>query len=396
MIEFLDRNKKNNTLDYLKKMTQNPCIALPGTVMTLQSPDRTSLADRAASSSRRIGPGLLLCLAVSVAALAAEHLEALLFWRAWLEALVLAILIGTAVRTLWKPDSRWRPGIAFSAKTLLEVAVVLLGASLSAATVAAIGAPLLLGIAAVVFVAIGLSYGIGRLLGLSKRMAILVACGNSICGNSAIAATAPVIGADGDDVAASIAFTAVLGVVVVLGLPLLVPALGLSVHQFGILSGLTVYAVPQVLAATAPAGAAAIQIGTLVKLVRVLMLGPVILVLSLLSSRLREETDGPATQVAAERTAPRPVGLHRLVPWFIVGFVVMAAFRSAGLIPAVLLPPLATVANVLTIVSMAALGLSVDIRSVAQAGPRVTATVVLSLLALGAISLGLIRLLGVA
>jgi uncharacterized membrane protein YadS len=124
----------------------------------------------------------------------------------------------------------------------------------------------------VVFVAIGLSYGIGRLLGLSKRMAILVACGNSICGNSAIAATAPVIGADGDDVAASIAFTAVLGVVVVLGLPLLIPALGLSVHQFGILSGLTVYAVPQVLARTAPAGAAAIQIGTLVKLVRVLML----------------------------------------------------------------------------------------------------------------------------
>ncbi len=374
-------------------MTQNPHIEWPGTVMTLESPDRTSLVDRAASGAKRIGPGLLLCLAVSVAALGAEHLEALFFHRAWLEALVLAILLGTLVRTLWKPDNRWRPGISFSAKTLLEIAVVLLGASLSAATVAATGAPLLLGIAAVVFVAIGLSYGIGRLLGLSKRMAILVACGNSICGNSAIAATAPVVGADGDDVAASIAFTAVLGVVVVLGLPLLIPVLGLSVHQFGILSGLTVYAVPQVLAATAPAGAVAVQIGTLVKLVRVLMLGPVILVLSLLSSRLREET---GAQVAAERPAPRPLGLHRLVPWFIVGFVVMAAFRSAGLIPAVLLPPLATAANVLTIVSMAALGLSVDIRSVVQAGPRVTATVVLSLLALAAISLGLIRLLGVA
>lgn len=374
-------------------MAQNPHIEWPGTVMTLESPDRTSLVDRAASGAKRIGPGLLLCLAVSVAALGAEHLEALFFHRAWLEALVLAILLGTLVRTLWKPDKRWRPGISFSAKTLLEIAVVLLGASLSAATVAATGAPLLLGIAAVVFVAIGLSYGIGRLLGLSKRMAILVACGNSICGNSAIAATAPVIGADGDDVAASIAFTAVLGVVVVLGLPLLIPVLGLSVHQFGILSGLTVYAVPQVLAATAPAGAVAVQIGTLVKLVRVLMLGPVILVLSLLSSRLREET---GAQVAAERPAPRPLGLHRLVPWFIVGFVVMAAFRSAGLIPSVLLPPLATAANVLTIVSMAALGLSVDIRSVVQAGPRVTATVVLSLLALGAISLGLIRLLGVA
>lgn len=364
--------------------------------MTYESPDRTSLVERTASGAKRIGPGLLLCLAVSVAALAAEHIEAAVFQRAWLEALVLAILIGTLVRSLWKPDDRWRPGISFSAKTLLEIAVVLLGASLSATTVAATGAPLLLGIAAVVFAAIGLSYGIGRLLGLSKRMAILVACGNSICGNSAIAATAPVIGADGDDVAASIAFTAVLGVAVVLGLPLLIPLLGLSVHQFGILSGLTVYAVPQVLAATAPAGPVAIQIGTLVKLVRVLMLGPVILMLSLLSGRLREETGAPAAQVAAERPAPRPVGIHRLVPWFIVGFVVMAAFRSAGLIPAVLLQPLATVASVLTIISMAALGLSVDIRSVAKAGPRVTATVVLSLVGLAAISLGLIRLLAAA
>ena len=84
-------------------------------------------------------------------------------------------------------------------------------------------------------------------------MAVLVACGNSICGNSAIAAVAPVIGADGKDVAASIAFTAVLGVLVVLGLPLLVPLLRLSETQYGVLAGLTVYAVPQVLAATAPA-----------------------------------------------------------------------------------------------------------------------------------------------
>ena len=84
---------------------------------------------------------------------------------------------------------------------------------------------LLFGIATVVAIALGSSYVICRALGLPQRMAILVACGNSICGNSAIAAVAPVIGADGDDIASSIAFTAVLGVVVVLGLPLLVPIL---------------------------------------------------------------------------------------------------------------------------------------------------------------------------
>ncbi len=364
--------------------------------MTLQSHSQTSSAGRIPGSLKRLGPGLLLCLVVSGAALAIEHLEAAFFQRAWLEALVLAILLGTLVRSFWSPASHWRAGISFSAKTLLEIAVVLLGASLSAATIAAAGAPLLLGIAAVVFVAIGLSYGIGRLLGLPQRMAILVACGNSICGNSAIAATAPVIGADGEDVAASIAFTAVLGVAVVLCLPLLIPALGLSVQQFGILSGLTVYAVPQVIAATAPAGHAAIQLGTLVKLVRVLMLGPVILVLSLLSGRLRAEPDAPAPHVTAgDRPAPHRIAPHHIVPWFILGFLVLAALRSAGLIPAVLLAPLATIANLLTIVSMAALGLGVDIRSVARAGPRVAAAVILSLLALAAISLGLIHLIGV-
>ncbi len=179
-------------------------------------------------------PGVGLCLAVTGSAYALEAGERALAGKAWLEALVLAILIGTAVRSLWTPDERWHEGIAFSAKYLLEVAVVLLGASVSAATILAAGLPLLAGIAGVVVSAILLSFGIGRLLGLPTRMALLVACGNSICGNSAIAAVAPVIGADSDDVAASIAFTAVLGVVVVLGLPLLGIALGMGGLAFGV------------------------------------------------------------------------------------------------------------------------------------------------------------------
>ena len=141
---------------------------------------------------------------------------------------MLAILIGTAVRSALRPDDRFSLGIRFSAKTLLEIAVVLLGASVSARAVMAAGPMLLAGIVGVVVVAITASYGIGRALGLEHKLATLVACGNSICGNSAIVAAAPVIGATAGDVAASIAFTAVLGVVVVLLLPLLVPLLHLS------------------------------------------------------------------------------------------------------------------------------------------------------------------------
>ena len=356
-----------------------------------------------ASASRRrsgtvaaIVPGVGLCGVVTAAAFMVEHIEVALFDRAWLEALVLAILIGAAVRTAWTPGARWHGGIAFSAKVLLEVAVMLLGAAISFRTLADIGPGLLFGIAGVVALAVTGSFTLCRLFGLPKRMAVLVACGNSICGNSAIAAVAPVIGADGDEVAASIAFTAVLGVLVVLGLPLLVPLLGFSVTQFGVFSGLTVYAVPQVIAATAPVGTAAIHLGTLVKLVRVLMLGPVVLALSLLAPRLREETDAPAPHVTTGgRPQPGQLPIHKVVPWFIVAFLLLAALHTLDLIPAAALPPTATVANGLTILSMAALGLGVDVRVVARAGVRVMGAVVASLLLLGGVSLALIHGLGV-
>ena len=341
-------------------------------------------------------PGILLCVSVSAAAAILERLEVSAFGRAWLEALVLAILIGAMIRTLWSPGTRWLSGIKFSAKALLEVAVLLLGCSLSVQTVMAIGPGLLGGIAIVVLIAIGTSYGIGKLLGLPHRMATLIACGNSICGNSAIAAVAPVIGADGEDISASIAFTAVLGVIVVLSLPLLPMLVHLSRPQYGVLAGLTVYPVPQVLAATTPLGSVAVQIGTLVKLVRVLMLGPVVVILSLLMSRWREEPDEAAPRVTGrDRSATGRLPLHAMVPWYIAGFLVMAGLRSADLLPHATLSPLTVAANLLTVISMAALGLGTDLRMVARAGGRVTAAVAISLLVLGFISFGLIRLHGV-
>ena len=346
---------------------------------------------------RRTLPGVGLCVLVTGAATLLAMMERWLFGAAWLESLVLAIIIGAVVRTAWTPSTRWQTGISFSAKMLLEIAVVLLGASVSARTVLAAGPGLLVGIAAVVVLAIGCSYGIGRLFGLPHRMATLVACGNSICGNSAIAAVAPVIGADGEDVAASIAFTALFGVVLVLLLPLAVPLLHLSGLQYGALAGLTVYAVPQVLAATAPVGTVAVQLGTLVKLVRVLMLGPVVLGLSLLTRRLRDETDEAAPHLTAGNR-PRQAGLplHKLVPWFILGFLGLATLRSLGMVPHAMLQPASWAASLLTVVSMAALGLGTDLRVAARAGGRVTAVVLLSLLALGLLSLTLIRLLGLA
>jgi uncharacterized integral membrane protein (TIGR00698 family) len=340
-------------------------------------PDRVESSDNAGLSGGVIAKavplswGVALCALVTLVAMTIQRFEEAVVGHPYLEAIVIAILLGTAIRTIWEPGSRWRAGVAFSAKQLLEVAVALLGASLTFAAIAASGFVLLGAIVVIVVCTLAASFGISRVLGLPVRLSILIACGNSICGNSAIAAVAPVIGASTDDIASSISFTAVLGVIMVLGLPLLIPLLHLSATHYGILAGMTVYAVPQVLAATVPAGLVATQIGTLVKLVRVMMLGPVVACIALFARGLR--VDRPGSGPATNR-------IFTTVPWFIVGFFVLAALRSSSLMPAVAVLPLQKVASILTIMSMAALGLGVDLRVIGQVGGKVTAAVTLSLL----------------
>jgi uncharacterized integral membrane protein (TIGR00698 family) len=344
-------------------------------------------------------PGLSLCCAVALAAVAGEYIETAIFGMKWIESLVLAIAIGIAIRSFRQPGQSLLAGIDFSAKFLLELAIVLLGASISLAAMKGAGAALIAGIAGVVVLSIGISYGIGRLFGLPPKLATLIACGNSICGNSAIVAVAPVIEADRKEIAAALTFTAVLGIAAVFLLPLLYLRTGMSVPQYGTLAGLTVYAVPQVIAATAPAGLLGVQTGTLVKLVRVLMLGPVLLVLgAIMKADLHHESvEGREIPQDDFRFYANPNGKPiALVPWFISGFGVMMILRSTGLIPEVAIVPMAQLSNVLTIIAMAALGLSVDIRSVAHAGGRVMAVAILSLAGLVAISFGLIALLDLA
>jgi uncharacterized integral membrane protein (TIGR00698 family) len=328
-------------------------------------------------------PGVVLSVLVGAFSLGVQHVEERTFGHPYIEALVIAIVLGMAIRTAWTPGPRFRVGIAFSAKQILEVAVTLLGASISFSAVVSSGFGLLGAIIATVAVMLVVSYYISRLMGLPVRLSLLIACGNSICGNSAIAAVAPVIGADSDEIASSISFTAVLGVVVVLGLPLLIPLVKLSATQYGILAGLTVYAVPQVLAATAPAGLVSTQIGTLVKLIRVLTLGPIVVLFSVFGRNLRANA---RTTTSAERINP-----YQVVPWFILGFLILAGLRSLHILPVTLAAPLQTVASLLTIVSMAALGLGVDLRVIGRVGGRVTSAVTFSLLVLLLISLFIAR-----
>ena len=327
---------------------------------------------------RRLAAGCVVAGVVAVASLAIAGAETRVLGHPVIEALVVALLLGMAVRLVWRPGTVFEPGIRFASKELLEFSIVLLGVSVDLPLLLRAGPALAVAIVSIVAVGVGAGILIARGLGLHPRLAVLVACGNAICGNSAIVAVAPVIGAEAEDVASSIAFTAILGVIVVLGLPLLIAPLGLTNYQYGVLAGLTVYAVPQVLAAAFPVSALSGEVATLVKLVRVLMLGPVVLFFS-----LRKHNRSAAPSIST------------LVPWFIVGFLALATLRTAGLIPATWIAPTRIVSTNLTIVAMAALGLNADVRAVAKAGSRVIGAVSLSLLVLVALGIGIIHVLNI-
>lgn len=328
--------------------------------------------------------GVALSAIVGAAGMALARFEAALLGREWLEGLVLAILLGLAARIWWTPNKTVKQGLHFAAKPLLEVAVVLLGASVNVVQLVQGGPGLLLGIVLLVVGSIAGGLILGRLLKLPIHLATLVACGNAICGNSAIAAIAPVIDADEADIASAVTFTALGSIAVVVGLPFLAPLLGLNVREFGALAGMTVYAVPQVLAATAGAGLIAVQTGTLVKLTRVLMLGPITLFFAWHSAR-RGAQNGVKVQLK----------WTQMVPPFIIGFALLAAARSVGVVPETWAVGGREVAGLLTVVAMAALGLSSDPRAVRSAGRSVTIVAALSLTGIVVLGVLLVRALGI-
>lgn len=331
----------------------------------------------------RLLPGLLLAAAIGAIALGLEAVEKVALGQPIIEGLVAAILVGMVVRNLLTLPASTDAGVKFSAKQVLEVAVCVLGATIDLRQVLAAGPALLLAIALGVSGGIAVSFTLGRTVGLGGKLAILVAVGNSICGNSAIAAVAPVIRADKKDIASSIALTALVGVVLVISLPALIPLLGLSLYQYGVVAGMTVYAVPQVVAASFPVSQLSGDVATLVKLVRVLFLGPVVLGFSL-ATRLR--SGGQAG------SGKRPA----LVPWFVAGFIGLAILRYLGVIPTAEALLAKDASRLLMILAMAALGLGVEFSVLRKVGPRVALAVIGSLIFLVVLSLVLITTLGIA
>lgn len=311
-----------------------------------------------------------LAVVVATGAVAAAGLALPAFLgtgRAWMpDAVVVALLLGLFVRALWSGMEGGAPLLDRLTRVPLEAAIVLLGMATNLAAFLPLGAGLAVAVVVVVGLALGAGVAIGRRTGLTRTHTLLVASGNAICGNSAIAAVARVVGAPATEAASAVALTAVLSVVVVLLLPLGGVVLGLSEVQYGVWAGLTVYAVPQVLAATFPVSQVSGEIGTLVKMARVLLLAPWLMLLA-------RQASGGDQEVVRWRA---------ILPPYLVAFLAGAALHTAGLIPGSAAALARTASHGLTVVAMAAVGLSVRWESLRAVGARTAVATLASLVVL--------------
>jgi uncharacterized integral membrane protein (TIGR00698 family) len=230
----------------------------------------------------------------------------------------------------------------------------------------------------------------GRLLGVPGDLRTLIGVGTGICGGSAIAAVSPVIEAASADVAYAISTIFLFNIAAVLVFPLLGHALGMSQQSFGLFAGTAVNDTSSVVATATTYGTAATSHAVVVKLVRTLMIIPICLGLATLTARKRQRPASPATLAA--RMSPRRVA--KLVPWFLIGFVLVAAVNSCGIIPAKAHSPLEHASVFLVSVALSAIGLSTNVAALRKAGARPLIIGALLWITVATASLGLQALTG--
>ncbi|WP_432421488.1 YeiH family protein [Nocardia carnea] len=303
--------------------------------------------------TRRAGmaAGIALCGAGAAASLGIGSLVPAV------SPLLIAIALGALLANLVAVPGWIRPGLDFSSKRLLRIGVALLGLKLMFTDVVALGWGVVAVVVAIVVLGIAGTLYAGKLLGLSWTQRVLIACGFSICGAAAVAATGGVVDADEEELLTAVALVVVFGTLMIPVVPLLAHAMGLSEQQAGMWAGGSIHEVAQAVAAGGIVGGGALAVATLVKLARVLMLAPV---MACLAARRRRMTDG------ADTGGAQPP----LVPLFVLGFLVCVALRSSGLLPHGLIDTAQQVQAGLLTAAMFALGIGVRVSLLRSVGLR--------------------------
>lgn len=305
--------------------------------------------------TRRVVPGLALATAVAaVAVLAARALPPTL------GPVLIAVLIGLLVGNLATVPDRAASGLGVASKRVLRIGVVLLGARLTFADVAEIGASAVW-VVVICMSAAFLSVAVAsRLAGVPPRLATLIAVGTAVCGNSAIVATSPIIDAEDREISFAVATITIFGTAALLLFPVLALVVEMPDRVFGFWAGLSINDTSQVVAAGAAYSDEALEVATVVKLVRNAFMAPLILLIAWWSAR----------STAAASDADVRGSALKAFPAFLLGFLALAALRSVGILGDEVAAAFGTAATLLITVAIAAVGLSTRIDDLRRVGIR--------------------------
>ncbi len=351
--------------------------------------------------------GLALTLAIAVAAQELHQLPAPPFSigdpaRHPIDAMLIAIVIGIVLRNAIGLPVLFAHGVKYSVLTLLPFAIVLMGARLDFFDVMRTSGHALVISVVCVVVALGLTIWLCRKTGVGQKLGILIGVGTAICGGTAIAVTAPVIEADDSETAFAITTITLFGLLSVFVFPLLGAAFNMTQTEFGVWAGTSIHATPQVVATGFAYGPEAGDVATIVKLVRVLLLAPVVVVLGVwYAGEKRRRQQAHVTRVGK---------LSTLFPPFIFGFVLVALANTLHLLPnftlnleesflwerqdlaVTLAKVVASISGFLITMSMAGVGLGVHLRGLATVGLTALYVGLFSSVVLAIFSYGLLKL----
>lgn len=309
-------------------------------------------------------PGMLLCIAIAV--------PSMLLGKQFpvIGGPVIAILAGMVITLFIKEKGKLESGIKFTSKKILQYAVVLLGFGLNLRVILETGRQSLPIIIATISTSLIIAYVLHRAMHIPEKISTLVGVGSSICGGSAIAATAPVIDADDEEVAQAISVIFFFNVLAAVLFPMLGTVLGFSTHSgegFGIFAGTAVNDTSSVTAAASTwdsmfgLGSATLDKAVTVKLTRTLAIIPITLVLAFIRTR------------KAEKEAAGQVSLKQVFPFFILYFIgasiITTVALSVGISPEVF-TPLKELSKFFIIMAMAAIGLHTNIVKLVRTGGK--------------------------
>ena len=312
---------------------------------------------------KKNGAGLLLCLCIAI--------------PAWLlgQAVpvvggpVFSILIGMVLTLFWKNKTKVQPGIGFTSKKVLQYAVILLGFGLNLSEIAKVGAQSLPIIVSTIGTSLIVSFVLCKAMKVPSNISTLVGVGSSICGGSAIAATAPVIGADDEEIAQAISVIFFFNMLAALLFPALGTMLGFSTvsgEAFGIFAGTAINDTSSVTAAASTwdsmynLGSATLDKAVTVKLTRTLAIIPITLVLAFMRTRKAEE-------------GQQKVDFKKIFPFFIIYFILASVITTVAVsvgISADVFTPLKTLSKFFIVLAMSAIGLNTNIVKLIKTGGK--------------------------